>query len=830
MARREFWKGHSMKRYFSLLIFGLVPTALSLAGTTGKIAGTVTDQTSAEPLPGVNVVVDGTTLGASTSIDGSYVILNVSPGVYDVHVSLVGYVGTKISKLRVIADQTTRIDAQLQSSTVGLADIIVQAERPAIQRDLTATVSVLSSEQIKLLPVKDFVEVLQLQAGVVGEGNTLYIRGGRSNEVAYLIDGMYVKDPVLGTLGTRINNDAIEELTFLSGTFNAEYGNALSGVVNIITKDGTKEFTGTLEGRTSEFGIPRYRDVREDRVSVSLSGPVVTEDVTFFLSGERDARGSWLPFGYDKTMSGLLKLSSRISPPTKIGVFGRYTENQRQPYSHEWKYIPEQYLRIREFSRQATLTLTHTVNQNLFFDTRFSYFNQSYYSGVDKDTSLYITSANREYLPFGTGYEFYSHADPLEITDNHTTTLNFKGDLVWQLGKANEVKAGIEVKKHHLSYLNVYDPKRNYPYITNFEKRPLEGAAYLQDKVELKALVVNLGLRFDYADQLTSFRDNPLDAQSLVTSKPKTQVSPRLGVAHPISDRTSLHFSYGRFFQNPDYNRLYENSQYDVNVREPLFGQPNLDAERTTAYEVGLAHQFSNTFVGTFTAYYKDVTGLVGTRYFFPFVNGRYVGYTLYVNEAYANIRGFEVNLTMRRLHYLAGSLNYTYSSAKGSASSEIEDYPGTTTSTLLYQLNWDKTHVLNLNLSLFFPENDGPRIGNIYPLENMHWNFILRASSGFPYTPSGRDIGFVEKNSARMPATYSLDAEISKDWRIGQFTVSGFAEILNLTDHDNVVAVYTDTGEPDRTTTGNHSQEYIRDPSNFGAPRRIRIGARVRF
>lgn len=819
-----------MNRCTALVFCILMSTVPLVAGTTGKIAGIVRDKSTGEPLPGANVVVEGTTLGASTLGDGSYVILNVPPGTHDVRISLVGYVGTRVRGLRVVADQTTSLDVYLEPSAVELADVVVQAVRPAIQKDQTATVSVLSSEQIEILPVKDFVEVLQLQAGVVGTQNALHVRGGRGNEVAYMIDGMYVKDPVLGTLGTRINNDAIEELTFLSGTFNAEYGNALSGVVNIITKEGTKDFRGMIEGRTSEFGVARYRNIRENRISGFLSGPLGTEDITFFLSGERDARGSWLPFGYDKTVSTLAKFTTRLSANTKVGISGRYTENKRQPYDHAWKYIPEQFIRIREYSRQATLALTHSFGHDLFFDLRLSYFSQSYYSGVDKDTSLYITAANREYLPVGTGYEFYSFADPLDITDNRTTTLNFKADLVWQLGSANEIKAGLELKKHKLSYLNIYDPKRNFPYITVFEKRPLEGAAYLQDKIELKALVVNLGLRFDYADQLTSFRSNPLDPNSLVRTKPKMQLSPRLGVAHPVSDRTSLHFSYGRFFQNPDYSRLYENSQYDINVREPLFGQPNLDAERTTAYEVGLAHQFSDAFVGTFTAYYKDVTGLVGTRYYFPFVNGRYVGYTLYVNEAYANIRGFEVNITMQRKKYLAGSLTYTYSSAKGSASSETEDYPGTTTSTLLYPLNWDKPHMLNLNVSLFFPEGTGPKIGEMYPFENMYWNFILRASSGFPYTPTGRDVGFVEKNSARMPATYSLDAEISKDWKIGTFTLSAFVEILNLTDHKNVISVYTDTGEPDRTTIGNHSEEYVRDPSNFGAPRRIRIGTRIRF
>lgn len=814
----------------SILLLAMMPVAVLVAGTTGKIAGRITDKSNAEPLPGVNIVVATTTLGASSAADGSYTILNVPPGLYTIRVSLIGYVAITVTNVRVVVDQTTTLHHSLEPSTVELADIVVRAERPAIQRDLTATVSVLSSEQIKLLPVKDFVEVLQLQAGVVGEGSRINVRGGRSNEVAYLIDGMYVKDPVLGTLGTRINNDAIAELNFLSGTFNAEYGNALSGVVNIITKEGSKEFSGLLEGRTSEFGVTRYSNIRESRVSGSLSGPLGAEDLSFFLSGERDARGSWLPFGHDKTISSFVKINSRLSSEFKLALSGRYTENRRQPYNHSWKYIPEQYIRIREYSRQATATVTHSAAQNLFYDLRFSFFNQSYYSGVDKDTSKYITAANREYLPVGTGYEFYSHADPLEIIDNRTSTLNFKGDLVWQIGKANEVKFGVELKKHKLNYFNIYDPKRNFPYITNFEKRPLEGAAYIQDKIELLALVVNLGLRFDYANQLTSFRSDPLNPNSLIDSKPKTQVSPRLGVAHPISDKTSLHFSYGRFFQNPDYSRLYENSQYDLNVREPLFGQPNLDAERTTAYEVGLAHQFSDLLTGSFTAYYKDVTGLVGTRFSFPFIAGRYVGYTLYVNEAYSNIKGFEVNLNMRRSKYLAGSLTYTYSSAKGSASSETEDYPGTTTSTLLYPLNWDKTHIVNLNVSLYFPDGDGPELFGLHPFENMYWNFIFRASSGYPYTPSGRDAGFVEKNSARMPATYSFDAEISKDWSISTFTLSAFVELLNLTDRKNVFSVYTDTGEPDRTTIGNNSQEYVQDPSNFGPPRRIRLGVRFRF
>jgi outer membrane receptor protein involved in Fe transport len=123
--------------------------------------------------------------------------------------------------------------------------------------------------------------------------------------------------------------------------------------------------------------------------------------------------------------------------------------------------------------------------------------------------------------------------------------------------------------------------------------------------------------------------------------------------AYSISSRIAT----GRF-SRCRFNRFYENAQYDIAVREPLFGQPDLDAERTTSYEVGITHQFAPTVAASFVATYKDVTGLVGTQYFAPYVAGRYVGYTIYVNEAYANIKGIEVRLTSGG-RTPCGSLNY---------------------------------------------------------------------------------------------------------------------------------------------------------------------------
>jgi len=816
-----------MKKVFFILI--IVGSNL-FAGITGKLVGTVKDAQTKEPLVRANVLLVGTNLGAATDANGKFVILNIPPGVYSVRVSLIGYETVVVENVKIIVDQTTEINVTMKSTDIILQEVYVVAETPMIQKDLTSSIAVITREKIESLPVSRFMDILTLQAGVVGSGTAIHVRGGRSNEVAYLIDGMYVKDPLLGRLATDINNDAIQEMTLLSGTFNAEYGNAMSSVVNIVTREGTDNFSGKFEYRTSEFGVPSQKRFLENRFNGSLSGPLFTNKFKYFLSFDQDNRGSYLPFGYNKISTIFSKLTTTAVPNIKLTLSNRGSKGKRQNYSHEFKYIPEQYLRIRTDSWQTGLILTHTLSSKMFYDFRASYFNQGYYSGIDKDTSQYLSVSQREYLPIGNGFEFFAKADPLEMTDSRTVTADLKFDLQWQATDIHELKFGWQFKKHWIRYWNIYDPKRNFPYINNYRTSPFEFATYLQDKIEYPYLIINLGLRFDYLNANVEFRKNPLDPNSIVKVKPRYQLSPRVGIAHPISERTKLHFSYGHFFQNPDFEFLFENKQYDLNVREPLFGQPDLDAQRTVAYEVGLSHQFSDRVAAHIVAYYKDVTGLIGTRYYFPYFEGRYVGYTLYVNEDYANIKGLELTIDIRPDRYFSGGLTYTYSVAKGSASSETEQYPGTQESTLLYYLDFDKTHVFNANITYRIPEGEGPEFFGRKILSNSDISLVLKASSGYPYTPSGRDIGFVIKNSLRMPATYTVDLEAGKEFSVYKMKLRFFTEIYNLFNRRNIVYVYPDTGDPDYTFVGGHSEEWMKNPANYGPPRIIRVGLGVKF
>jgi outer membrane receptor for ferrienterochelin and colicin len=817
-----------MKKVF----FAIIIPFLMYAGTTGKLTGVIKDAQTGEPLIGANIIIEGTSFGAATNIRGEYVILNIPPGKYKVKVSYIGYEGIIYTDVVIVVDQTTELSVSLNPQTIQVGEVVVIAKSPMIKKDLTSSISVVSREEIEALPISSFTELLSLQAGVVGSGSNLHVRGGRSNEVAYLIDGMHVQDPLLGGLATEINNDAIQEMSLLSGTFNAEYGNAMSGVVNIVTRDGADKFSAKLEARTSEFGVDRFNNLHENRINGSISGPLFSTSLKYFASAELDKRGNYLPFGYNDDKTFFTKLSTTYIPFVKLAVSNRGNIGRRQGYSHSYKYISDQALRTKTDSWQSALTLTHTIANNFFYDLRASYFIQGYYSGVDKDTSQYITSSEFEYFEnIGNGFEFYRRANPLQLTDSRTATVDIKSDAVWQIGSINEVKFGGSYKQHRLRLFSIYDPKRDYPYLDNYVTEPFEIASYLQDKIEFPYLIINLGMRYDYVNANVEFRQNALDPTSVTKVKSRSQFSPRIGIAHPISENTKMHFSYGHFFQNPDFRYLFENKQYDLNVREPIFGQPSLDAERTISYEVGISHQFTDRIALNVTTHYRDITGYIGTRYFFPYVEGRYTGYTLYVNEDYANIKGLEISLDIRRDQHFSGGLTYTYSVAKGSASSETEQYPGTQESTQLYYLDFDRTHVFNASGTYTILKNEGPQVFGEYIFSDMDITFIARASSGGPYTPSGRDIGFVERNSLRQPGLYNLDLMIGKEFEFtSDIRLRVFAEIMNITDHRNILWVYRDTGEPDFTLSGDSSPEYIRDPSNYGPPRSVRLGFTFRF
>ena len=185
---------------------------LAIAGSTGKIAGKIVDAKSKEPLVGVNVVIAGTSMGAATDIDGNYTILNIPPNTYTLKATLLGYGHVTINNVRVSLDLTTKQDFELAESAVEQNEVVIVAERPMIQKDLTAKTSVVSADQIAALPVTEVSQVISLQAGFVAGS----LRGGRTGEVAYWIDGVPVTDVYDGSQVVEVNKNSIQELQVIS--------------------------------------------------------------------------------------------------------------------------------------------------------------------------------------------------------------------------------------------------------------------------------------------------------------------------------------------------------------------------------------------------------------------------------------------------------------------------------------------------------------------------------------------------------------------------------------------------------------------------------------
>ena len=255
----------------------IVTSSAVFAGTTGKIAGRVTDAENGDAVIGAAVMIEGSSLGAAADINGDYFILNIPPGDVTLRVTAIGYGPRTIQGVHVISDQTSTINFALSVEAISTSEVIVTAEKKLIEADRTFATSTVSSSDIQALPVTTLGQVIEIQAGVV-DG---HFRGGRSNEVMYLVDGISVTDAYDNSQGTQVDNKVVQELQVISGTFNAEYGQAMSGVVNIITKEGAKDYHGSV---TSEFGD--YVSTHDDIwMNINDVTPMAVQDYSATLFG-----------------------------------------------------------------------------------------------------------------------------------------------------------------------------------------------------------------------------------------------------------------------------------------------------------------------------------------------------------------------------------------------------------------------------------------------------------------------------------------------------------------------------------------------------------------
>ena len=234
-------------------IYFLFFTGIIFSQTTGKISGSIVNAENGDALPGANIIISGTGSGTTADADGRYFIINLPPGVYDLKASMIGYDNVTVKNVKVSVNRTSLIDIKMTQGVLAGETVVVVADQVDVKKDQTSTIKNISSDDIKILPVESIRQIINMQAGIV-DGK---FRGGRDTEVTYLIDGISV-DETFSRNSTLVDIEpsSVAELEVITGTFNAEYGKAMSGVVNQITKDGTNEFQGSFSSNYGNYLTP----------------------------------------------------------------------------------------------------------------------------------------------------------------------------------------------------------------------------------------------------------------------------------------------------------------------------------------------------------------------------------------------------------------------------------------------------------------------------------------------------------------------------------------------------------------------------------------------
>lgn len=875
-------------KYLHILLSLSLLVGTVQAGNTGKIVGQITEKESGEPLPGVNVILEGTSQGAPSDQNGRYLILGISPGSYTLVASMIGYATYRVEEVKVTADLTTTIDIQMEQSVIAGESVTITASTPTVRKDETSTAFRVNSDQISAMPVENVGDILNMQAGVV-DG---HFRGGRSGEVMYMVDGIPINDVYSGDAAFEVEKNSIEELQVISGTFNAEYGQAMSGVVNIVTKEGAKEFSGKVTGYVGDYvsshndvfwHINRVNPLSIRNLQMNFTGPLPVLNGSYFFSArkyrtdgwmfgrevflptdssdfssdnpdnwriESSGDSSWVPMNPEDRLTLQGKFSIQLNNNNKLKYMILNQNEYWKNYDHIFRLNPQGQYQHHGNRIQQMVTLTHIFSQGSFIDLNYTHFSNSrdQYVYEDPKDSRYV---NPNRLRVTSQNAFVSGGMRMWHFYRTTNTSVVKADLKTQVTENHLVKTGIEGKFHTMELkefqLNVSRGTNYEPAIPSVEewnhntytKRPQEFAYYLQDKMEFEDLIVNAGLRFDYfrPDGVVLENYQLPDSSERIQADPDWQVSPRLGIAYPITANGAIHVSYGYFFQIPNFRHLYVNPEFEIFPLQSTYDDPpqsalnimgnaELEPQKTIIYEIGLKQGITENMSIDLTGYYKDIRNLLGTRIEYTIEGNKYARY---INRDFGQVKGVTLAIDQQAPRGGIGfSFDYTYQIAKGNASDPLAVYldnqtdPPIESEKQMVYLNWDQTHSLNVNT--FYITPNGFQI-----------SVIGQFGSGLPYTPTKQNVRIALENSARKPVTYKLDLMMYKDLTINNVKISPFIRVYNLFDRMNERNVYTDTGRAGYTLNPytdirgvNTAEEYLNRPDFYGEPRRVQLGVEV--
>ncbi len=909
-----------MRKFLLLLAFVTISfSQISFAGTTGKIAGYVYDKTTNEPLIGANVILAGTNMGAATDANGYFVILNVPPGTYTLKVNYIGYSEWKATGVEVKIDLTTFIKAKLTPTSIESETVVVEAPRPVVVKDISNSQVNLTSNEIEELPIQTVDQVLSLQAGIELGSEGIIVRGGSANQTVFMVDGLSTNDERGNLPSTSLSLSSIKEIKIQTGGFNAEYGDVRSGLVNVVTKEGSKNrytfnailryrppapknfgpsiydpysyfnrpymdpavcWTGTDNGAWDEYTRKQYPNfegwnaiseatLQDDDpnndltpeaaqrlfewqrrrtgniekpdyfIDVGFGGPVpfISEylgDLRFFFSHFNERNMFIFPLSRDSYSENktILKLSSDITPTMKLNFIGSYNEVKSvSPY--QWTttptgrvlrsqaeiadllnsntgasilYMPGYYSPSDIYRSSFGIKFTHAINSRSYYDTKIQYKRSKYNTFKIRDRNLakiyepvpgiFVDEAPFGYYGYGVNaIDGMSMGGWMNLGRDKSvlSTFNFNFDFTSQFNPANQFKTGLSFVYNDFDINSFTDNPAMSTWRRSLVYRvfPYRIGAYIQDKLEFEGFIANVGLRLDYSNSNTKnyvldqydkyfkagYGSRIEEEVPYEKSKPVWNLSPRLGVSHPITKDSKLYFNYGHFRSEPASSYRFR-IQRESNGLVTFIGNPNMEMEKTVAYELGYEHNVMNEFLLKIAAYYKDITLQPGWIYY-QNINGS-VQYRKAANNNYEDIRGVEITLNRTRGKWINGFINYTYDVRTSGYFGILQVYEDPNEQrdylkTNPYQSRPHPRPYARLNVSIHPPNGNNPD----WLLDDWYLNILASWKTGSYYRYRVKE---GEEREIQWVDRYNVDLKLSKVFRLSDFMdLELFVDITNV-------------------------------------------------
>jgi outer membrane receptor protein involved in Fe transport len=873
--------------FLLLILAGLWLAMPAAAGTTGKISGRVLDAKK-QPIVGANIAVPEARVGAMSDAEGRYVILNVPAGTWQIRANLLGYNPVTVQGVIVSSDQTTTQDITLNEAPVQLEEVVIKAERPVVNLNLTSNLQTVNRADIERLPVQELQDIVNMKAGVV-DG---HFRGGRLGEVQFQVDGVSMNNPYDNKAGIRIDRSLLEEVQVVTGTFDAEYGQAMSGVVNAVLKRGSDKFRADGEAFVGGFLYGSNRIVPNDwnptgydNFVVNASGPAGLPKTTFLLGGRRTLQDNWItatrifrptdrvdsgrvtgdqkeiPLGYFHEWGGIAKISNRSIHNLELSyqaIVNRSEARGQTEAAWAYRYNPDGQKIQNNLSVVHGLDLTYTlspksfanlaIRQNIVDYTDWAYenLNDPRYDAAGEPQSVGDLGGGG-----GPNQDAFVQGVDLGRFEQYTNAWIYKGSFVRQFSSDQQLKFGGEIQWPVALRFGTpgwlvgqgFDPPirhENEPpdFPAPATYHPVTQSAFVQDELEYNDLKLRAGIRYDSFDArwyVPSDLANPANSISgvpeshLVPTTVKRSFSPRLGVSYPVSADAALYFSYGHFTQMPPLGDIFGNADYGV--------LHDLQATPESEQKVGVLGN-------------PDIKPEHTVQYQFGYKQAVTDWLGLDLTTFYKDIRdllGVEFIQTYNDAEY-ARFTNVDFGNVLGFTISLDQRQRGLISSRLDYTWQRAQGNSSDPRETATRAETGEGRRPRVAPFSwdqqhtlnlevivsrpnDFSFGAIGRLTSGQPYTPS-IETGFgggLETNSGRKPPATLLDLRGEKHLRSVVFHPMLFARVFNVFDTRYFNGfVFTTTGSPYYSRDPVADQVRLGDPTRFYGPRRIELGVRI--